>query len=69
MFAILRASEPRIRSREIRFRSLKNSDKQHFLHDLHNVPFQVAEIFDDVDDRLDTCLIVYMRTFFVSTHL
>ena len=44
-------------------------DKQHFLHDLHNVPFQVAEIFDDVDDRLDTCLIVYMRTFFVSTHL
>lgn len=52
MFAILRASEPRIRSREIRFRSLRNFDKQHFLHDLHNVPFQVAEIFDDVDDRL-----------------
>ncbi|CAH3173398.1 unnamed protein product [Porites lobata] len=52
VFAILRASEPRIRSREIRFRSLKNFDKQHFLHDLHNVPFQVAEIFDDVDDRL-----------------
>ena len=22
------------------------------LHDLHNVPFQVAEIFDDVDDKL-----------------
>ena len=52
VFAILRASEPRIRSREIRFRSLRNFDKQHFLHDLHNVPFQVAEIFDDVDDRL-----------------
>ena len=52
VFAILRESEPRIRSREIRFRSLKNFDKQHFLHDLHNVPFQVAEIFDDVDDRL-----------------
>ena len=52
VFAMLRASEPRIRSRKIQFRSLKNFDKQHFLHDLHNVPFQVAEIFDDVDDKL-----------------
>ena len=52
VFAILRASEPRIRSRKIQLRSLKNFDKQHFLHDLHNVPFQVAEIFDDVDDKL-----------------
>ncbi|RMX59939.1 hypothetical protein pdam_00001097 [Pocillopora damicornis] len=52
VFAMLRASEQRIRSRKIQFRSLKNFDKQHFLHDLHNVPFQVAEIFDDVDDKL-----------------
>ena len=52
IYAILRVSAPYRRSRKICFRSLKNFDREQFLSDLHNVPFHVMEIFDDVDDKL-----------------
>ena len=53
IYAILWVSAPAYRrSRKICFRSLKNFDREQFLSDLHNIPFHVMEIFDDVDDKL-----------------
>ena len=48
---ILRTTAPRLRSRKIQLRSLKNFDQDLFLRDLHNVPFHVMEVFDDIDDK------------------
>ena len=52
VYAVLRLSAPRLRSRKICLRSLKNFDSNVFLEDLHNVPFHIMDIFDDVDDKL-----------------
>ena len=51
IYTILRATAPRLRSRKIQLRSLKNFDQDLFLRDLHNVPFHVMEVFDDIDDK------------------
>ena len=51
IYTILRTTAPRLRSRKIQLRSLKNFDRDLFLRDLHNVPFHVMEVFDDIDDK------------------
>lgn len=51
IYTILRTTAPRLRSRKIQLRSLKNFDQDLFLRDLHNVPFYVMEVFDDIDDQ------------------
>ena len=51
IYTILRTTAPRLRSRKIQLRSLKNFYQDLFLRDLHNVPFQVMEVFDDIDDK------------------
>ena len=51
IYTLLRTTAPRLRSRKIQLRSLKNFYQDLFLRDLHNVPFQVMEVFDDIDDK------------------
>ena len=41
-----------MRSRKLCFRSLKHFDRDLFLADLHTVPFNVMDVFEDVDDKL-----------------
>ncbi len=52
VFTALRSSAPKSHSRKILCRSLKNYNQEKFLQDLHMVPFQIIDIFDDVDDTL-----------------
>ena len=51
IYTILKTTAMRLRSRKIQLRSLKNFDQDLFLRDLHNVPFHVMEVFDDIDDK------------------
>lgn len=51
IYTVLRASAPRLRSRKICLRSLKHFDSALFRQDFHNAPFQIIEVFDDVDDK------------------
>ena len=51
IYTILRTTAPRLRSRKIQLRSVKNFDQDLFLRDFHNVPFHVMEVFDDIDDK------------------
>ena len=46
-----KATERRGETSEKQLRSLKNFDQDLFLRDLHNVPFHVMEVFDDIDDK------------------
>ena len=60
IYAILRATAPRLRSCKIHLRSLKNFDQDLFLHNLHNVPFHVIEVFDDIDDKQYVLELLYL---------
>ncbi len=51
IYTVLRTSAPRLRSRKICFRSLKHFDSALFQQDLHNAPFHIIEVFDNVDDK------------------
>ena len=51
IYTVLRTTAPRLRSRKIQLRILKNFVQDLFLRDLHNVPFHVMEVFDDIDDK------------------
>ena len=50
MYAFLRKTAPKMRSRKLYFRRLKNFDL--FLADLHSVAFNVMDVFEDVDDNM-----------------
>lgn len=50
--ANFRKTAPKIRSRKLCFRSMKHFDQDLFLADLHTVPFNVMDVFEDVDDKL-----------------
>ena len=52
IYAILRLTAPRFRSRKILTRSLKNFDGDTFRHDLQVAPFHIMDIFDEVDDKV-----------------
>jgi len=52
VYAFLRKTAPKMRSRILCFRSLKHFDRDLFLADLHNVPFNVMDVLEDVDDKL-----------------
>ena len=52
VYAFLRKTAPKMRSRKLCFRSLKHFDRDLFLADLHTVPFNVMDVFEDVDDKL-----------------
>ncbi|KAK2558583.1 hypothetical protein P5673_018760 [Acropora cervicornis] len=52
VYAFLRKTAPKKRSRKLCFRSLKHFDRELFLADLHTVPFNVMDVFEDVDDKL-----------------
>lgn len=49
MYVCMTAS--RLRSLKICFRSLKHFDSALFKQGLHNAPFHIIEVFDDVDDK------------------
>ena len=51
IYTFFRASAPRLRSRKICLRSLKHFDSALFRQDLNNAPYQIMEVFDDVDDK------------------
>ena len=51
IYTFLRVSMPRLRSRKICLRSLKHLDSALFRQDLNNAPYQIMEVFDDVDDK------------------
>ena len=42
---------PLLRSRKICLRTLKHFDSALFKQDLNNAPYQIMEVFDDVDDK------------------
>lgn len=50
VYAFLRKTAPKKRSRKLCFRSMKHFDRDLFLADLHTVPFNVMDVFEDVDD-------------------
>ena len=52
VYAFLRKTAPKRRSRKLCFRSLKHFDRDLFLADLHTFPFNVMDVFEDVDDKL-----------------
>ena len=52
MYAFLRKTAPKKRSRKLCLRSLKHFDRDLFLADLHTVPFNVMDVFEDVDYKL-----------------
>ena len=52
VYAFLRKTAPEMRSRKLCFRSLKNFDRDLILADLHTVPFNAMDVFEDVDDKL-----------------
>ena len=52
VYAFLRKTAPKMRSRKLCFRSLKHFDRDLFLTDLHTYPFNVMDVFDDEDDKL-----------------
>ena len=41
---------PKPESRTFKYRTFKNFNREHFLHDLSVIPYHVMEIFDDVND-------------------
>jgi hypothetical protein len=43
---------PKILARKIMYRSYKNFDIETYENDLYNTPFQICNIFDDVDDAM-----------------
>ena len=51
VYAFLRKAAPKMRSRKLCFRSLKHFDRDLFLADLHTVPFNVMDVFDDADHK------------------
>ena len=52
VYEFLRKTAPKKRSRKLCFRRLKHFDRDLFLADLHTVPFNVMDAFEDVDDKL-----------------
>lgn len=50
VYAFLRKTAPKMRSRKLYFRRLKNFDL--FFADLHSVSFNVMDVFENVDDKL-----------------
>ena len=51
IYTILKTTAPRLRSRKIQLRSLKNFDQDLFLRDLLNVTFHVMEVLYGIDDK------------------
>ena len=51
IYTFLWASAPRLRSRKVCLRILKHFDSALFRQDLNNAPYQIMEVFDDVDDK------------------
>lgn len=49
----LRVFAPPIGKRTFTYRSFKGFDEGEFLRDLKSAPFHVAEMFDELDDRMD----------------
>ena len=52
VYTILGSSAPGTRSHKICFRSLKNSSRENFLHDMQIVPSHIIDLFDDLDDKV-----------------
>lgn len=50
VYAFLRKTAPKMRTRKLYFRRLKSFDL--FLADLHSVSFNVMDVFENVDDKL-----------------
>lgn len=51
LYTILKTTAPRLRSRKIQLRSLKNFDQDLFLRDLYNVTFHAMDVLDGIDDE------------------
>ena len=51
LYTILKTTAPRLRSRKIQLRSLKNFDQDLFLRDLHNVTFHAMDVLYGIDDK------------------
>ena len=51
IYTILKTTAPRLRSRKIQLRSLKNFDQDLFLRDLYNVTFHAMDVLDGIDDE------------------
>ena len=49
---ILRSTAPKLRSRKVYLRSLKNFKRDKFIQDLQMAPFSIVDLFDEVNDKL-----------------
>lgn len=53
VYGIIKENVCKCTSKVITFRDLKNTDLEQLNRDLLNAPWQVAEIFNDIDDKYD----------------
>ena len=46
---------PKSHNDTVKYQSFKNLDKDRSIYDLNNAPWSLLDIFENVDDKLDTC--------------
>jgi len=59
IYMVTRMHAPKTMPKHVFYRSYKTFNEEHYLSDLQSVPFHVADIFTDVDDRFGFCETLY----------
>ena len=51
IYSVMKSFSPRLKPREITYRSYKTFIQENFIEDLQTFPFRVLEVFEEVDDK------------------